>query len=292
MSVLIPFLRESPADLVIGLEEQARNLDQTIEIVIFDDGTCDQALTHELERLLSGLRVPARLVSSRTNHGRARARNLLAQQARAEVCLYLDADMRMVSQQFLAQWMKYHNDRAPHLAFGGFVVTGPVDPAFEVHCAMARGSDCLTAQERARDAAKYVYTSNLLVRTEVVLKYPFDETFSGWGWEDVEWALRVSRDNPVTHIDNPAHHSGLDTVEVLMAKYRQSVANFARILAVHPETVMRFKAYMVARWLNRMGMGAAAASLSQRVVRLSVAPVSARAFALRLYRAALYAQVV
>ena len=292
MSVLIPFLRDSPADLVASLDEQARNLGQAIEIVIFDDGTGNDAMTQALQLLLSGLSTPACLVSSRTNYGRAKARNLLAQQARGSVCLYLDADMRMVSQDFVANWLTFHNDHTPHVAFGGFVVQDPVDRAFDVHRALATGSDCLTAQERARDPAKHVYTSNLLVRTEVVLKYPFDEAFSGWGWEDVEWALRVSKDNPVSHIDNPAHHSGLDTVEILMDKFRQSVPNFARILARHPEAVMQFKAYKVAGWLNRMGMTAATVWISQRFALLAAAPVPARAFALRLYRAALYARVI
>ena len=57
---------------------------------------------------------------------------------------------------------------------------------------------------------KYVFTSNLLIRRDVFDAEPFDAGFVGWGWEDVEWGMRVSRRHPIAHIDNPATHLGLD----------------------------------------------------------------------------------
>ena len=101
----------------------------------------------------------------------------------------------------------------------------------------------LLSAERARAPEKYVYTSNLLVRRDVFEAEAFDGAFTGWGWEDVEWAMRVSRRWPVLHIDNPATHMGLDTVEQLAGKYEQSAGNFARVVARHPDVVSTYPSY-------------------------------------------------
>src|SRR5690606_23100227 len=100
----------------------------------------------------------------------------------------------------------------------------PPDAAHALHRALAVGGDCLPAAERRHAPEKYVFTSNLLVRRDVFETERFDEGFSGWGWEDVEWGMRVARRWPIVHIDNPATHLGLDDAETLAAKYEQSTA--------------------------------------------------------------------
>jgi hypothetical protein len=30
---------------------------------------------------------------------------------------------------------------------------------------------------------------------------PFDEAFSGWGWEDTDWGIRATKYFPVRHIN-------------------------------------------------------------------------------------------
>ena len=90
----------------------------------------------------------------------------------------------------------------------------PTDARFAVHRALSGASECLPASERAKQPEKYVYTSNLLVRRDVFAAEAFDPGFSGWGWEDVEWAMRVSRRFEVVHIDNPATHLELTAEEL------------------------------------------------------------------------------
>ena len=120
----------------------------------------------------------------------------------------------------------------------------------------------------------------------------FDADFAGWGWEDVEWGMRVARRWPIVHIDNPATHMGLDTVETLAAKYEQSAANFARVAAKHPEVVATYPSYRAARLIRRTPGHRLARPLLKAIARLEVLPNAARAFSLRLYRAALYAEAV
>ena len=201
--------------------------------------------------------------------------------------------MRPDDARFLRTWVDLAVRNAPAVAFGGFsLLQAPTDRRFAVHRALAAKSECVPCAERARQPEKYVYTSNLLVRRDVLEAEAFDPGFSGWGWEDVEWAMRVSRRFEVVHIDNPATHMGLDTVAILAGKYEQSAPNFGRMAARHPEIVAAYPSYRAARLLKRVP----ALPVLRRLMRGAAAadwlPTAARAFSLRLYRAALYADAV
>jgi hypothetical protein len=293
LSVLIPFLRDDPGVLLAMLDAEAQSLDGAVEIVLMDDGTGDADLTARLSAQVRATALPSRLITLVANEGRSRGRNRLAAAARAGSMLFLDSDMRPDSSQFLRTWADLVRLDAPPMAFGGFsLLQAPTEPRFSVHRAMATRGECVAAAERAKAPEKYVYTSNLLVRRDVFDAEGFDGAFTGWGWEDVEWAMRVSRRWPVLHLDNPATHMGLDTVEQLAGKYEQSAGNFARVVARHPDIVGGYPSYRVARMLKQVPALATVRPWMKRFAMAGWAPTPARAFSLRLYRAALYAEAV
>ncbi|SPU52951.1 mycofactocin system glycosyltransferase [Brevundimonas vesicularis] len=293
ISVLIPFLRDDPQGLLRQLDTEAPVLAGAVELVLLDDGTADFDLTQQLQTTINTLRLPARLITLAANEGRARGRNRLTTGARGEAYLFLDSDMRPDTAAFLQIWLRLVSDNAPAVAFGGFSLDqAPTDARFAVHRALSGASECLPASQRALTPEKYVYTSNLLVRRDVFSAESFDPGFSGWGWEDVEWAMRVSRRFPVVHIDNPATHMGLDTVEDLARKFDQGAGNFARVVALHPAIVQTYPSYKAARALKRLPALPLARRLMKQAALTAVLPIKARAFALRLYRAAVYADAV
>ena len=293
LSVLTPFLRDDPSDLLARLDAEAASLKGAVEVVVLDDGTGDAALTARLAAQVRAMALPVRLITLSANEGRSVGRNRLAAAARGGSLLFLDSDMRPDHGGFLRDWAGLVARENPAVAFGGFsLLQAPTDARFAVHRAMAAKSECVPCEERARQPEKYVYTSNLLVRRDVFEAEAFDAGFTGWGWEDVEWAMRVSRRFEVVHLDNAATHMGLDTVAALAGKYEQSAPNFARMVDRHPEIVAAYPSYRAAkllkrlpglRWLRGRMRGAAEAGWL---------PVAARAFSLRLYRAALYAEAV
>lgn len=293
LSVLIPFLRDDPEELLGLLDEEAGSVDGAAEIVVLDDGTGDPALTARLVARLKGMALPARLITLPANEGRAIGRNRLASTARGGSLLFLDSDMRPDHRRFLRDWADLVSREDPAVAFGGFsLLQAPTDARFAVHRAMAAKSECVPYGERARQPEKYVYTSNLLVRRDVFEAEAFDSGFTGWGWEDVEWAMRVSRRFRVVHLDNPATHMGLDTVAALAGKYEQSAPNFARMAARHPAIVAAYPSYRAARLLKRLPALPWLRRRMRAAAETAWLPVAARAFSLRLYRAALYADAV
>ena len=201
--------------------------------------------------------------------------------------------MRPDHRRFLRDWAELVAREDPAVAFGGFsLLQAPTDARFAVHRAMAAKSECVPYGERAKQPEKYVYTSNLLVRRDVFEAEAFDPGFTGWGWEDVEWAMRVSRRFRVVHLDNAATHMGLDTVTSLAGKYEQSAPNFARMAHRHPEIVAAYPSYKAAKLLKRLPGLPWLRGRMRGAAEAGWLPVAARAFSLRLYRAALYAEAV
>ncbi|WP_296172222.1 glycosyltransferase family 2 protein [uncultured Brevundimonas sp.] len=293
LSILVPFLRDDPDALIALLDREVDGLDGAAELILLDDGTGDASLTARLIARINASALPIRLISLSRNEGRSIGRNRLATAARGSSLLFLDSDMRPDHDRFVQTWADLARAGETAVAFGGFsLLQAPDDARFAVHRSMAARSDCIAADQRALQPEKYVFTSNLLVRRDVFETEAFDPGFSGWGWEDVEWAMRVSRRFKVEHIDNPATHMGLDTVETLAAKYEQSAPNFARVVAKHPDFVSAYPSYRVARRLQAVPGLKTIRPLFRRAAQTSVLPVRLRAFSLRLYRVALYAEAI
>jgi hypothetical protein len=85
---------------------------------------------------------------------------------------------------------------------------------------------------------------------------------------------------------------GLDTVAALAGKYEQSAPNFARMAERHPAIVAAYPSYKAARLLKRLPGLPQLRRMMRRGAETGWLPVAARAFSLRLYRAALYADAV
>jgi len=289
LSVLIPFFRDDPSLLLAALDAT----DLPAEIVVLDDGSRDAGLAGQVSAAVQALRLPARFVRLDANAGRAAGRNRLAAEARARHLLFLDADMLPDSADFLTRWLALIAADDPPVAFGGFSLDQtPRSRATAVCRALSLKSDCMPAQVRRQAPEKYVFTSNLLIRRDIFEAEPFDPGFVGWGWEDVEWGMRVSRRHPIAHIDNPATHLGLAPAAAMAAKFEQSAANFARVVAAHGDIVRTYPSYRAAKALKQAPLRALWRPLLKAFALIDTLPAAPRAFALRLYRAALYAEAV
>ena len=289
LSVLVPFKGDDPVGLLLALDREP----SAAEVVVLDDGTGDDALAARVAETVRAMRLPTRFVRLAANEGRAKGRNRLARHARGGSLLFLDSDMAPDDPSFLRRWEDLTARENPPIAFGGFSLKqAPMLRETALHRQMATHSDCLDCATRSLTPEKTLFTSNLLIRRDVFEAEAFDEGFAGWGWEDVEWAMRAARRWPILHIDNTATHLGLDNARTLAAKYEQSAANFARVAERHPEVVAAYPSYRVAAMLKRAPLRRAWRPALKAFALAEAPPLAARAFAMRLYRAALYAEVV
>lgn len=289
LSVLTPFHRHDPSPMLAAFANAPRD----VEFVLLDDGSGSAALLSNAIAAAERTGATARIIVWETNRGRAEARNRLIADARGEYVLFLDADMIPDSPRFLHNWLALIQRERPFAAFGGLsLAQAQPTPDTAFHHNLFARSDCQPAHARQRRGAQAVASANLLVRRDFLRAAPFDANYSGWGFEDVDWALSAARRAPILHVDNPATHAGLDDVEVLMRKSAEAGPNFARLAAKHPESVARFAAHRTARVLKATPMRAQLRKLFAWFARdpLSATPMALRRAAFKLYRASHFAE--
>jgi glycosyltransferase involved in cell wall biosynthesis len=281
LSVLIPFHGDDPSALLDALLVQA---DVGTEIILFDDGS---PATYVFERLSAHpgvLKGRVRVLRSDTNIQRSGARNALSDAARGEWLLFLDADME-VPDGFLARWMALLEQASFDAAYGGYLVPDAKSGQFAVHAALARAGDVGSAAARQARGASAFAGSNMAVRARLMDQVRFDEAYRGWGWEDVDWAVRAAKAGRLAHVDNPAGHGGLQGVDRLIAKFAEGGINYARFLARHPDQASLPGARM-ARLLAQWRLFSAVQALAPALSRTRALPVRARVLALKAYKAA------
>ncbi|MDX2275339.1 MAG: glycosyltransferase family A protein [Hyphomonadaceae bacterium] len=287
LSVLTPFRGDDPTPLL----ERLADAPEGVEFILLDDGTNRAALLARVIKAAEAMNAPATVIVRAHNCGRAAARNRLLAEAQGEYVLFLDADMLPDNPNFLRIWFSLIECERPFVAFGGLSLA-QAKPTREtaLHHNIFGHSDCRSAHERQRDAAQFTASANLLVRRDFLNDIKFDPEFAGWGWEDVDWALRAAQHAKIVHVDNPATHVGLDCVDTLMRKSKEAGPNFARLARKHPDAMPRFMSHRVARALKRLPLRAAWRGLCAWLVRRDHAPLPLRSMAFKVYRASYYAE--
>jgi Glycosyl transferase family 2 len=284
VTIATPFFRDDPTPLIAALAVEAGNL--PVELIAVDDGTGDGGLSGRVRAAIEAFRAPAQLVTFTRNQGRSAARNRLIAGARAGYVLFLDSDMLPDRPDFLSAWLAHVQAHQPSVTYGGYTTLhAPDGPEVALARALAQSGDCASAQERSARGAAAVATSNLMVRADVLGRVPFDGGFRGWGWEDVDWALRAAAAGYiVTHADIPATHLGLDSDAVLLDKYAKAGPNFALMLANHPE-LEALPAAKAARLLSRVPGQGLGRGIWRALACAPFVPIKARILASRLWRA-------
>ncbi|WP_417493668.1 glycosyltransferase family 2 protein [Maricaulis sp.] len=290
LSILVPFYRDDPTALAAALNPLI-GVRRDIEIVLLDDGCPDLTLNDAVARAVRALSAPARLLSAAENIGRSAGRNLLASQARGRWLLYLDADMDPGHDAFLANYLDRLELDDFDAAFGGYETDEPDDRRYQLHAVLARTSDQKDAAARSLIGATAFCSSNLLVRASVMRGVPFDTGFTGWGFEDVDWAVRAARTHELIHFDNPARHAGLQTTESLLQKFRDGAVNYARLLKKHPH-LAGLPGARAARTLGAIPGQGLLRGLWATLANSQAAPVRLRAAALKLWRASWAAEAI
>jgi glycosyltransferase involved in cell wall biosynthesis len=291
LSVLVPFYKDDASGLLQDLDAQIAG--RPIELLFYDDGTNDAALTGTMRTAIIAARGAVKLITNDVNQGRSAARNGLFDAARGDWVLFLDADMRPSRQDFIANYIDLIKSEGADVIFGGFEVeTHQDDPDRDIHRALSELSDCLTLQERQAAGPQYVASSNLCVRRRVLETEPFDSGFKGWGWEDSEWAARVSKRFTLIHADNPAVHLGLETTATMLKRFATSGPNYLRFTQAHPDLAERLPLYNISKSLGRLPGQSLMRPILKICVKMPALPMRIRLTALKLWRASHYADAL
>jgi glycosyltransferase involved in cell wall biosynthesis len=235
ISVAIPVYNWDLRALLGTLEDEIvqNGLQSLVEIVVVDDGSSSSFQSLNRQSLAGCF---GRYFQHATNQGRSASRNTLISKVKGEYVLFLDADMLPDSRTFLQQYI-LQAQKGNQLVCGGVSYSVRIlnEKKYDFAVYKGRKTEALSAQERNRIPWRYFFTSNVLVQRELLSRVPFSEEFALYGYEDIDWGIRLSQHCPPLHIDNTASHLGLLVKKEVLERMRQSIDNFLLIKQKHPD---------------------------------------------------------
>lgn len=240
MSILIPVFNW---DLALLLPSLTAEIDQSqlgakVEVIVMDDHSSDGPLRFRNETLLAGLAKPYLKHSvQERNVGRSAIRNLLAAEASGEYLLFLDCDVLPDAPDFIRSYLSLSDSGELDVVSGGISYRTRVlkGREFDYHAYLGGRKEVKPAAVRNREPWRHILTSNIMVRKSVFQTTPFDERFTGYGYEDVEWGARLAERFKILHVDNTASHLGLVTKARTYEKMCNSVSNYLLLKSLRPE---------------------------------------------------------
>lgn len=227
ISILIPTHNDPCAGLVADLKAQADALTAKsggafrYEIIVADDCSTDHAVVER--NSVIGAMENCRLIRRGKNMGRARIRNFLAGQAHYDHVLFIDGDLFVNSPSFVET---YATSTGHDIVYGGTCIGGDTEELAGNlrHIYEKAAEDSHKAAMRRQHPYGEFSAANFLTRRELILKYPFDNRFKAYGYEDVLFGKQMKTAAvDIEHIDNPVRIDTFETNEEFVAKSEEAL---------------------------------------------------------------------
>ncbi|MBR1666911.1 MAG: glycosyltransferase family 2 protein [Bacteroidaceae bacterium] len=216
LSILIPTYDYTCYKLVADLHEQAEQLNMPYEILVAEDGSRSQVdiiANHKIEELSH-----CRHIVRKENVGRAAIRNFLINEAKGDWLLMMDADGKVVREDFLEKYLAAGKEHD--------VVCGGIKTPDIWH-----NPDSLLRwrYEKAYEQ-KHGYISQqfrsfcFLLTKKVTEQVRFDERYLHYGYEDVQFGKDLEAAGfQVFGIDNPLENNDIETNAVFLQKTEEAI---------------------------------------------------------------------
>ncbi len=214
LSIGIPTYNTDISTLVHMIHKQATLAELTFEIIIYDD-----ASTIKIDANTSISTLPHLIYTANpTNKGRTATRNSIAQKARYDWLLFLDADTIPVSENFIKNYLQIIlNNPQADIIFGGIAYTDKIPPKEQyLRWLYGKEKESKKASERSKQP-HFIISQNLLIKKQLFLSLnTYNENL--YGLDNIFSSELKRRNTHVIHIDNEAYHQGLESNEIFLKK--------------------------------------------------------------------------
>jgi len=219
ISILIPTYNEKVDKLVTVLHNQSEKLATNFEILVYDDGS---SIRHQENEALNQL-ANASYRYFEKNLGRGAIRNQLALDAKADLLLFLDADVLPTNDNFLSNYEKAIQKDTVVIC-GGIAYQDTEVPVNErLRYVYGKKREEKSAETRQNNPY-IIVTANLLIQKNCFLEAN-TELQNLYG-EDLLLSQNLKyKKCDIQHINNPVWHLGLEASTLFIEKSKEAIRN-------------------------------------------------------------------
>jgi glycosyltransferase involved in cell wall biosynthesis len=228
LSILIPIYNYNAFPLVKEIALQCNACAIPFEILCQDDCSNEFLTENQNSNSLENCYFSA----NKTNLGRGKNINSLAEKAKFEWLLLLDCDTFPRDPNFIKNYIAAIKKNESLVVFGG-IVYETQKPEKEQLLRWVYGTqrEALSLEKRIKKPNNHALTSNLLIKKDLFIQNPFDASITKYGYEDLCFLSKlVIKNIPVSHIDNPTFHLNLETSILFLNKTKIALENLDFII--------------------------------------------------------------
>lgn len=244
ISILIPTYNYNIFSLVENLHKQCKSTTITYEILVLDDASTDKKIIEENSKINSFQNCSFQVLEE--NIGRSKIRNLLAENAKHDWLLFLDADTFPSNSEFIEKYLATFSEGSS-IVFGGIKYPENNSKNFSLRYKYGSERESLSLVQRLKNPYRSFITMGFAIKKEVFQKMKFNEKLTGYGYEDSVFAYELQKNNiPLLHIQNPVVHLNLETNDDFIKKSQlalQNLLNFYNTGSIDSKTVKILKTY-------------------------------------------------
>jgi len=220
LSILIPTYNYDITNLVNQVHKQCINAKIKFEIIYYDDNS--EKFTYENKRTIDSLNN-TRIIFSKINLGRIEARQILADEAKYNWLLFLDADVIPKSDKFIEHYINKMTSNYDGI-YGGFAYTkeSPNDDSI-LRWKYGRKFEEVDATKRNLKPYQLIISANFIIKKAAFNKINSKINRKSYGLDNYFAALLKQNKMKVLHINNEVLHFGLENSQTYLNKVEECI---------------------------------------------------------------------
>ena len=222
LSILIPTFNYDITALVVEIHKQSKSCNIVFEILVFDDASTDLEVRKNNASINALENTSYTILKS--NIGRSAIRNKLAKSAQYSWLLFLDADVMPVNNHFVSNYINSLSYSKP-IIYGGITYQEERPNQTQLlRWIYGKKREALNSEIRKKDIYVSFLTLNFMIQKDTFEKASFNENIPNLRYEDTLFSYDLKRKKiPITHIENPVYHLGLESSEIFLSKSKESL---------------------------------------------------------------------